>query len=93
MAIVLRKLAESDPSFLERFAQHPAARGPTRRYIGRTRDELYPNSNNANWSYQFEKLPGGWLVATHNPTTFKRELIDQAVEFAGWSPEDIVLPF
>ena len=91
MVKVLRTLADSDPSFLGRFAQSPAAVGRRRRYIGRTPDELYPYDGNHRNHY--EKLPGGWLVATHNGNDLKRRIIDQAAEAAGWSREDIVLPF
>ena len=102
MVAVLRKLAGSDPSFLERFAQHPDVAGRKRRYIGRTLDELYPSDRGAaaagsvgrkSWRNQYEKLPGGWLVATHMSNDRKRRIIDQAAETAGWHREDIVLPF
>ncbi len=91
MVTVLRTLADSDPSFLERFAQHPAVTGPKNRLIGRTLDELYPSDVRAR--AQHEKLPGGWLVATKHGKDRKRRIIDLAAEIAGWSREDIVLPF
>ena len=91
MVTVLRTLADSDPSFLERFAKHPAAAGSKRRYIGRTLDELYPSGGGPR--AQHGKLPGGWLVATHMDNDRKRRIIDQAVETAGWPREDIELPF
>ncbi len=91
MVTVLRTLAHSDPSFLERFAQHPAATGRKRRYIGRTLDELYPSDGG--FRVQHEKLPGGWLVATHIGNDLKRRIIDLAAETAGWPRKDIVLPF
>ena len=91
MAKVLCALAESDPSFLERLARHPAATRRTGRYIGRTPDELYPSDERAH--AQCEKLPGGWLVATKLHSGQKRRFIDLAVEVAGWPREDIVLPF
>ena len=91
MVTVLRTLADSDPSFLERFAEHPAAVGRKRRYIGRTLDELYPSGGG--FRGQHEKLPGGWLVATHMGNDRKRRVIDLAAETAGWPRDDIVLPF
>ena len=91
MVTVLRTLADSDPSFLERFAQHPAAAGRKRRYIGRTLDELYPSGGSDR--VQHERLPGGWLVTTHINNDLKRRIIDLAAETAGWPREDIVLPF
>ena len=101
MVTVLRKLADSDPSFLERFARHPDVVGRKRRYIGRTLDELYPSERGAvagsvgrkSRRPQYGELPGGWLVATQLSNDKKRKLIDRAVETAGWPREDIVLPF
>ena len=92
MVTVLRKLAGSDPSFLERCAQHPGARGRKRRYIGRTPEDLYPDREDLRHFH--EKLPGGWLVATNLNNDCKRKIIELAAETAGLRPrEDIVLPF
>ncbi len=92
MVTVLRRLADSDPSFLERCAQHTAARGRKRRYIARTPEELYPDRDDLRDFH--EKLPGGWLVATNLNNELKRKIIDLAAETAGLTPrEDIVLPF
>lgn len=43
MLIVLRELAKTEPSFLERCSQHPDAQSRKRRYIARTPEELYPD--------------------------------------------------
>ena len=91
MVTVLRTLADSDPSFLERCAQHPAAAGRKRRYIARTPEELYPKR--PDWHLYHERLAGGWLVATHLSNNLKRRVIDLAAETAGWPRDDIVLPF
>ena len=92
MVTVLRRLADSDPSFLERCAQHTAARGRKRRYIARTSEELYPDREDLRDFH--EKLPGGWLVSTNLNNDLKRKIIDLAAETAGLRPhEDIVLPF
>ena len=92
MVIVLRKLASSDPSLLERCAQHPNTRGRKRRYIARTTEELYPDREDLR--HHHEKLPGGWLVSTNLNNDTKRKIIHLAAEKAGLSPsEDIVLPF
>ncbi len=92
MVTVLRTLADSDPSFLERCAQHRAARGRKRRYIARTPEELYPDREDLRDFHQ--KLPGGWLVSTNLNNDIKRKIIDLAAETAGLRPrEDIVLPF
>ena len=92
MVTVLRTLARSDPTFLERCAQHPDARGRKRRYIARTPKELYPDREDLRDLR--EKLPGGWLVATNLNNNLKRKIIDLAAETAGLRPRgDIVLPF
>jgi hypothetical protein len=57
MVIVLRELAKSDPSFLERCSQHPDAQGRKRRYIARTPEELYPDREDLR--DMREALPGG----------------------------------
>ena len=92
MVTVLRRLADSDPSFLERCARHADARGRKRRYIARTPEELYPDREDLRDFH--EKLPGGWLVSTNLNNDLKRKIIDLAAETAGLRPrEDIVLPF
>lgn len=92
MVIVLRTLASPDPSFLERCAQHPDARGRQRRYIARTPELLYPRREDLR--HLHEKLPDGWLVATNLNNNIKRKIIDLAAETAGLKlHEDIVLPF
>ena len=94
MVTVLRELAtnSSDPSFLERCARHPDARGRKVRYIGRTPEELYPHREDLRDFH--EKLTGGWVVATNISNDTKRKVIDLAAETAGLrSGEDILLPF
>ena len=91
MVTVLRTLADSDPSFLERCAQHPAAGGHKRRYIARTPEELYPTRPDHRRYH--ERLPGGWVVATYLSNNGKRRIVDLATETAGWTRKDIVLPF
>jgi len=92
MVTVLRKLANSDPSFLERCAQHPDASGKKRRYIARTPEELYPHREDLRDLH--EKLPGGWLVATNLNNDYKRKIIDLAAQTAGLKLDvDIKLPF
>ena len=92
MITVLRTLADSDPSFLERCARHPGARGRKRRYIARTPEELYPHREDLRDFH--EKLPGGWLVSTNINNNIKRKIIDLAAKTAGLTlRQDIVLPF
>ena len=81
MVIVLRELAKTDPSFLERCSQHPDAQGRKRRYIARTPEELYPDREDLR--DMREALPGGWLVATNLNNVLKKTIIKLAAEVAG----------
>ena len=92
MVVVLRELANSDPSFLERCANDPDAQGRKRHYIARTPEELYPGREDLRDLY--EKLPGGWLVGTNLSNQIKRRIIGVAAKIAGLQVgRDIVLPF
>jgi predicted type IV restriction endonuclease len=81
MVIVLRELAKTDSSFLERCSQHPDAQGRKRRYIARTPEELYPDREDLR--DMREALPGGWLVATNLNNVLKKTIIKLAAEVAG----------
>jgi hypothetical protein len=83
LAIVLRELAKTDDTFLERCSRHPDAQGRTRRYIARTPEELYPDRED--FRGMREPLPGGWFVATHMNNVLKKTIIRLAVEVAGLS--------
>ena len=92
MVTVLRELANSDPSFLERCAEHPDARGHKRRYIARAPEELHPSREDERRHH--EELPGGWLVFTKLNSNAKRKVIGLAAETAGLKLNvDIKLPF
>lgn len=81
MVIVLRQLANNDPTFLQRCAQHPGCRGRKRRYIAQQSAELYPDRPDLH-DYH-ERLPGGWLVSTNLNNRLKRTIIQAAAEVAG----------
>jgi hypothetical protein len=92
MIIVLRELARSDSSFLERCSLHPDAQGRKRRYIARTPDELYPDREDLR--DMRETLPGGWLVATNLNNVLKKTIIRLAAEVAGLKfGKDVVVDF
>jgi hypothetical protein len=92
MVIVLRELAKTDPSFLDRCSQHPDAQGRKRRYIARTAEELYPDRPDLRECS--ESLPGGWLVATNLNNMLKKTIIRLAAEVAGLSfGKDVVVEF
>lgn len=81
MVIILRKLAERDPNFLERCSLHPSAEGRKRRYIARTTEALYPDREDLR--EMREELPGGWFVATNLNNVLKRTIIRLAAEISG----------
>lgn len=92
MLIVLRELAKSDPTFLERCSQHPDAQGRKRRYIARTPEELYPDREDLR--DMRESLPGGWLVATNLNNVLKKTIIRLATEVAGLTfGKDVIVEF
>ena len=92
MVIVLRELARTDPSLLERCAGHADGQGRKRRYIARTPEDLYPDRPDLQDRY--EKLPGGWLVMTNMSNEYKRKVVELAVKLAGLQVgTDVVVPF
>lgn len=92
MVIVLRELAQGDPTFLERCSQHPDAQGRKRRYIARTPEELYPDREDLRELR--EALPGGWLVATNLNNILKKTIIKLAAEVAGLKyGKDVIVEF
>lgn len=81
MVMMLTKLAETDPTFLQRCSQHPDCYGKKRRYIARKAEELYPDRPDLR---EFNAvLPGGWLVATNLNNQLKRSIIKAASQVAG----------
>lgn len=81
MVIIFRELAKTDPSFLERCAQHPDVQGRKRRYIARTSEEIYPDRPDLR--HCCAPLPGGWLISTNLNNLLKRTLIRVASEVSG----------
>jgi hypothetical protein len=92
MVMVLRELAQSDATFLQRCAQRPDARGRKRQYIARSPEELYPDRPDLR-DYR-EELPGGWFVATNLNNVLKKSIIRLATEVAGLSfGKDVIVEF
>jgi len=92
MVIVLRELAATDPSFLQRCSQHPDAQGRKRQYIARNPEALYPDRPDLR-DYR-EELPGGWYVATNLNNVLKKSIIRLAAEVAGLSfGRDVTVEF
>ncbi|CAN5571590.1 hypothetical protein BH23BAC4_BH23BAC4_07570 [soil metagenome] len=80
LAGVLNALQEQDDSFLERFAALPR-HGRSRRYVARTREELYPRRPDL--AQYAMRLPSGWWMGTNYSVTQIRKIIGMACEVAG----------
>lgn len=90
MVIVLRELANRDPTFLSRCYENPKFRGRTRRHVSRAVEELFPSRPDLQKDH-VEKLPGGWWVGTNLNNRQKEDLIRAAIEVAGLTPgSDVV---
>ena len=77
---VFEEFAERDPSFLERFAALPK-HGRKRRYVGRTKEELYPSSPHL-MDNAHEVRPG-WWIDPHASKAGIETRIKMACEVAG----------
>jgi hypothetical protein len=80
---VLQKLAERDPSFLERFAARPK-RGQKRRYVAHSPGALYPGTPRMadDPNHFFEVYPG-WFVDVHRSYKSIEAMVRVATEVAG----------
>ncbi len=93
MVIVLRELAQDDPTFLERCSRHRAFQGRKRRYIAQRLKDLYPGRPDLQKSHH-EELPGGWIVGTHLNNRSKMALIRAASEVGGLTfGRDLIVEF
>ncbi|MFQ5983322.1 MAG: hypothetical protein ACE5KS_08110, partial [Woeseiaceae bacterium] len=77
---VFSELADRDPTFLERFAALPK-HGRTRRYVSRSRDELYPGRPDLVRDFSHEVRPGWWLGVNLSRNAIER-IIEMACEVA-----------
>jgi predicted type IV restriction endonuclease len=80
MVKVFRAFAERDSSFLERFAALPN-HGRKRRYLARTKEELYPGSQHL-IDNAYEVQPG-WWIDTNARRASMETCIKMACEVAG----------
>lgn len=78
---VLRKFAELDTTFLERFDALPL-HGRTRRFVARTQRELYPDREDLARDYTHELTPG-WWVGTNYGSDQIEKIIKIASDVAG----------
>jgi hypothetical protein len=80
MVKVFRAFAERDSSFLERFAALPK-HGRKRRYLARTKEELYPGSQQL-IDNAYEVQPGWWIDTNASKASMETR-IKMACEVAG----------
>lgn len=78
---LLRQFAELEPTFPARFQQAAATIGRSRRYVGRTPQEVYPMKPGL-WKHT-EPFAPGWLVGTNESDAKKRELLELACQVMG----------
>lgn len=76
---VLERLSSRDHGFLDRFAAR--RHGTKRRYVTRTRDELYPGRADLARDHSHQ-LPSGWFVGTHYGRASIRKILQMASEVA-----------
>jgi predicted type IV restriction endonuclease len=77
---VFGQFSDRDPDFLQRFAALPK-HGRKRRYLARTKEELYPGSPQLT-DNAYEVRPG-WWVDTHASKAGIETRIKMACEVAG----------
>jgi predicted type IV restriction endonuclease len=82
LAGLLRTFARADETFLDRLAARK--HGRKRRYVARTRAELYPGRPDLAESHAIELLPGWWMGTNYSRRSIG-EIIGLAAEVAGVS--------
>lgn len=86
MLKVLKVFAENDSSFLDRFISRK--HGRTRRYVARSKLELYPERPDLADQYYEEFLPG-WFAGTNYSKQVIENVIRLACEVAGISSTEL----
>lgn len=72
-------LIEADPAFIERLDARK--HGRKRRYVARTRDELYPGREDLSADFSHQLSNGWWLGTNYSHRTIRR-IVDLAIEVA-----------
>ncbi|WP_295879546.1 hypothetical protein [uncultured Thiohalocapsa sp.] len=78
---LFRHFAELEPAFPERFRVAARGIGRTRRYVGRTPQEVYPSRPKL-WS-ETEPFAPSWVVGTNESDDKKRQLLKLACQVMG----------
>jgi len=81
---ILRQLEQQAPGFLGRCAAHPENAGASRRYIGRTPSNLFPERPDlAADPGKYAEIVPGWLLMTNFSTDVKIRIIALAAAVSG----------
>lgn len=90
MIKVFETFGNNDRMFLERFASLPK-HGRTRRYLAKTKEELYPGRGDLAQEFS-TKLSTGWWLGTNYSRSDINKIIKMACEVAGinWGSEIII---
>lgn len=75
------ELADRDPTFLERFAALPR-HGRSRRFVARTKEELYPGREDLAHDHSQELRPG-WWIGTNYGVRQMNGIIEKACDVVG----------
>ncbi|MBI3650364.1 MAG: hypothetical protein HY231_04885 [Acidobacteria bacterium] len=92
MSKIFEELSKRDSSFLERFAARPK-HGKKRRFVARSKDELYPDRPDLAESNSYQ-LSGGWWIGTNYSRKNIEDIIKMGCEVAGLNyGTDLVVKF
>ena len=80
MTQLFQELAKVDSTFLERFASRP--HGKKRRYIARTKNELYPDRPDLCESASLQLVDGWWMGVNYSKENMEK-IIRLACEVSG----------
>lgn len=78
MIAILREFSQSDKDFLNRFASRK--HGRTRRWVDRSKSNLYPGRTDLQEEYSVELAPGWWVGTNYSATSDMPKIIQAACE-------------
>jgi len=81
MLAVLREFAQNDKDFLSRFASRK--HGRKRRWVDRSKSNLYPGRTDLQEEFSVELIPGWWVGTNYSATSDMPNIIRAACEVMG----------
>lgn len=81
MIAILREFSQSDKDFLSRFVSR--RHGRTRRWVDRSKSNLYPGRTDLQEEFSIELIPGWWVGTNYNATSDMPNIIRAACEVMG----------